>query len=196
MNREDAARNLEIIRTLMERSAIYRRAQAPLMLLAGGVGVAAAGGAWFWEGSQTGHGFVVYWGAIACGVILGVLGLVRVQAIKAREPFWSPPCRRVVQAVVPGFLGGLAIALPAFRASISPWTAASLWIVLHGCALHSAGFFTIRGIRLFGLCLVVLGSLALTLPSAWNANLLMGAAFGGAHLAYGLYLRGTEPRTV
>ena len=42
-----AADNLRVIRTLMERSAIYRRALAPLMLLAGSLGTLAAVIGWF-----------------------------------------------------------------------------------------------------------------------------------------------------
>src|SRR6266540_1083328 len=39
-----AAENLRVIRTLMERSAVYRRALAPLMLLAGGTGTGMTDG--------------------------------------------------------------------------------------------------------------------------------------------------------
>ena len=37
-----AEENLQTIRTLMERSAVYRRALAPIMLFAGAIGVATA----------------------------------------------------------------------------------------------------------------------------------------------------------
>ena len=37
-----AAENLQTIRTLMERSAIYRRALAPMMTFVGAMGTAAA----------------------------------------------------------------------------------------------------------------------------------------------------------
>ena len=39
-----AAEQLQTIRTLMERSAVYRRALAPIMLFAGFAGVLAAAG--------------------------------------------------------------------------------------------------------------------------------------------------------
>ena len=42
MKPEWAEENLQTIRTLMERSAVYRRALAPIMLFAGVSGVAAA----------------------------------------------------------------------------------------------------------------------------------------------------------
>jgi hypothetical protein len=67
-------------------------------------------------------------------------------------------------------------------------------MVLYGCALHSAGFFMQRGIKLFGWGFIVAGcALAITvLPSMSGANWAMGVFFGGAHAAYGLYLYFTE----
>jgi len=42
MDSKWAEENLQTIRTLMERSAVYRRALAPIMLCAGTVGIIAA----------------------------------------------------------------------------------------------------------------------------------------------------------
>ena len=42
MDNHWAAEHLQTIRTLMERSALYRRALAPIMTFAGAVGTAAA----------------------------------------------------------------------------------------------------------------------------------------------------------
>ena len=42
MKSDWAEENLQTIRTLMERSAIYRRALAPIMIFAGLLGIAAA----------------------------------------------------------------------------------------------------------------------------------------------------------
>src|SRR2546426_10524286 len=44
-----ATEHLQVIRTLMERSAVYRRGLAPLLVLAGGGGVAGAFGGWVGE---------------------------------------------------------------------------------------------------------------------------------------------------
>jgi len=43
MNPNWAEENLQTIRTLMERSAVYRRALAPIMILAGVIGLATMG---------------------------------------------------------------------------------------------------------------------------------------------------------
>jgi hypothetical protein len=75
------------------------------------------------------------------------------------------------------------------------------WTWFYGCALHAAGFFMTRGIKLFGGAFVLLGcgcALALYLnPEPLrkvSASMLMGLIFGGLHLAYGVYLYLTENR--
>jgi hypothetical protein len=74
--------------------------------------------------------------------------------------------------------------------------------LLYGLAMHAAGFFMPRGIRLFGWGLVVVGlSAFLSIiffgrMHEWDAVLrpdyLMGLFFGVSHLAYGIYLYFTE----
>jgi hypothetical protein len=206
-----AVEHLQVIRTLMERSALYRRALAPVMTFAGIVGIVAAtfGILAHIDSPQL---FLGYWMLVAVIVLAGAFFLVRRQALKEAEPFWSPPTRRVAQALLPalflGFVLGLII-LCRSRASSSDNTAAGElalrwlplgWIGLYGCALHAAGFFMPRGMKIFGWALV-LGSCAFcssALPDLAPGPLfghgIMGLFFGVAHLAYGVYLYFTEPR--
>src|SRR5580698_8713735 len=93
-----AAEHLQTIRTLMERSALYRRALAPISIFAGVAGIAAAvlGAVLKFDGAAR---FATYWMAVAGVTIAGSLFLVRKQAVQAGELFWSPPLRRVAQAM-------------------------------------------------------------------------------------------------
>jgi hypothetical protein len=209
MQSDRAREHLEVIRTLMERSAVYRRALAPMSLLAGAVGLLGAGAGWALDLSAP-RAFVGYW--LAVGVATGVVALLltRQQALKAKEPFWSPPTRRVVQAAGPALLAGLVLGMVIWwrvgpgQGSSPPADALAIgwlpcgWVILYGCAVHSAGFFMPRGIRLFGGILVFLGCLLLVFgppqPTARFGWAVMGGVFGALHLAYGIYLRFTEPR--
>jgi len=199
-----AAEHLQVIRTLMERSALYRRALAPVMIFNGVLGV--AGGAVGWAcGISSGPAFVAYWEGVAISALAGSFLLVRRQALKDAEPFWSPPTRRVGQALLPPLLIGaaagvleclhprpeLVAVLPAF------------WMLLYGCALNAAGFFMPRGIKLLGWIFIVCGCgwmgvcATCTAERAWSptaGHALMGGVFGGLHLAHGIYLYFTEPR--
>lgn len=202
--------HLQVIRTLMERSALYRRTLAPMTLTAGAIGSAAGLVGWVWPVTSP-RGFLLLWLGVALLAGAAALFLVRQQALRAREPFWSPPTRRVALAAAPALFAGVVFGLIALARADSangePLTGTFLltgwlpciWILLYGCAVHAAGFFMPRGIRLFGALLVVCacGLAAVGLPaepSARWAHAVMGAVFGAGHLAYGLYLRFTEPR--
>jgi len=203
-----AAENLRVIRTLMERSAIYRRALAPMMLLAGGVGTLAAAIGWFAR-IESPRAFVGFWLVVAVLTIAGCFLLLRRQALRDGEPLWSPPTRRVMQALLPALAAGLlcsAIALFSLGAAeektanvVGLFCLPLGWIVFYGCAVHAAGFFMPRGIRLFGWTFII-GGCGLfafgipNLPRPLYAHGVMGLFFGGLHLAYGIYLFCTEKR--
>ena len=203
-----AAENLQVIRTLMERSALYRRALAPVTLAAGLLGLLAGVAGWLVRLDSV-RGFTLLWTLVAI-VILGIsLSIIRRQALRAQEPFWSPPSRRVAQAMAPpllaGLLAGCLVALPPWRDPLQAWWLPGIWLVLYGCAAHGAGFFMRRGMKLFGWCLGLLGAALLVyvnarshaagLPSLHHAHLVMGALFGASHIAFGLYLASTEARS-
>jgi len=99
MESDWAAENLRVIRTLMERSAIYRRALAPMMLLAGSAGTVAATAGWL-AGIEAPRAFSGYWLGVAVLTIAGCFLLLRRQALRDGEPLWSPPTRRVLQALL------------------------------------------------------------------------------------------------
>jgi hypothetical protein len=204
-----AAEHLQVIRTLMERAAVYRRALAPVMSFNGGLGLAAAALGWG-LGIGSPRGFIAFWAAVAALALAGSFLLVRRQALKDAEPFWSPPTRRVTQAMVPALAAGFIISLVALLnlPSAPPELAPALglfflplsWVVLYGCAFHAAGFFMPRGMRLFGWAFILggCGLMALGLPD-WAerrayAHGVMGCFFGLLHLAYGIYLYFTEQR--
>ena len=198
MHPETAAKHLELIRTLMERSVLYRRTLAPVMFFAGSCGTLGALAARALK-IQSGGRFIVFWLALCAVALGGSLLIIRRQAMRSREPFWSPPTRRMAQAMCPGLLAGLGWAVSVWVSSGSAWTLASLWLSFYGCALHAAGFFMLRGIRLFGGVLTLLGIIAVALPKYFSQipafsdpNFLMGLGFGILHLGYACYLQWAE----
>jgi len=204
-----AAEHLQVIRTLMERSAVYRRALAPIMIFNGAIGAVAAGAGWALK-IDAPRTFILYWAGVGLLAVAGSFLLVRRQALKESEPFWSPPTRRVTQAMLPPLVAGLIISLVALANIDSApgnlgaglgmlWLPLS-WVILYGCAFHAAGFFMPRGMKVFGWAFVLggCGLLALGSPD-WTSRLnyahgIMGFFFGALHLAYGVYLYFTEQR--
>ena len=200
MEPHQATEHLQIIRTLMERSALYRRALAPILLWCGVLGLSGTGlGLWLRAESMMQFGSL--WLGVAILAVAGSFLLARRQAMKDREPFWSAPARRVAQALLPALVCGcvLDVLLVLADAEDFLWLFVMLSVLFYGCALHAAGFFMVRGVKLFawlfiagGLGLLVF--MALTEPDfeTPQAHLGMGAFFGAAHLAYGLYLHFTR----
>ena len=197
-----AAEHLLVIRTLMERSAIYRRALAPIVLSLGVLGMAAAGIGWS-LGIEQARGFVGYWSGVGLVGVSGAYLLARQQALKAAECFWSAPTRRVTQALLPPlFVGFVASSVSVLFSDVHPsaaWWTMPLWMVLYGCAVHAAGFFMPRGMKLFGWGFILAGCILgarLSVGGAMNSLMaghwIMGGSFGGLHLAYGVYLFFTE----
>jgi hypothetical protein len=198
-----AAEHLQTIRTLMERSAVYRRALAPIMLSVGLMGLLAAGAGLVFHFDST-RAFVGFWLGTAVVAVAGALLITRRQALKDGEAFWSPPTRRVTQALLPPLTAGLCVSLVAilvlrFDAGNGfNLLLALVWLLFYGCALHAAGFFMPRGVRLFGWICIILACGSLFLAGIVrpdveiNAHWLMGFFFGVLHLAYGAYLYLTE----
>ena len=204
VNANWAEENLKTIRCLMEQASLYRRAMAPLALLVGALGFFAAGIAQLigWVGAEY---FAGYWLGVAVVSALCALLLIRRQALKTEEAFWSPPTKRVAQAMLPMLTAGLGLGVlevlnqPESKDSIR---LAAFWMILYGGALHAAGFFMRRGIKLLGWIYVFFGFLILYLTkfeiipalSEQSAHWLMGVGFGGLNLAFGLYVKLTpEP---
>lgn len=199
MNDAEAARNLQTIRTLMERAALYRRALGPVMLAAGLMGCGGALAGWL-APLTSGAGFIGLWLGLAAVTISVAFGLVRRQALHAAEPFWTPPTRRIASAMLPPLFSGLVATLPLWRihadGSALALALPPVWMIGYGLALHAAGFFTLRGVRWLGWAFVFAGALlaaAATLvpgyePSLRQAHLMMGATFGAGHLVAGGWL--------
>jgi hypothetical protein len=201
MNPNLAEENLHTIRLLMERSAIYRRALAPVMLLAGALGLLTAGVALVFH-IESPRPFAGLWVGTACLAVTLAFLLVRRQALRDHEPFWSPPTWRVGQALLPPLLSGLFLGgLPALLADhdSKDFVMVLVWLFFYGCALHSAGFFMVRGIKWLG-WIFIGGALLLMISvhlAHWSitppaGTWVMGAFFGGLHLACGVYLYFTE----
>ena len=184
----------------MERSALYRRALGPIMIFLGVLGLAASvlGILLHLDALRV---FVGYWLGAALVGVAGAFLIARRQALKDAEPVWSPPTRRVAQAVLPPLAAGLV-----FSIFVLIWGSGGMHplfvfpnVFFYGCAVHAAGFFMPRGMRLFGWLMLAAGAVVLLIiprlqtdPDPRLDHGLMGFFFGGLQLGYGIYLYFTE----
>ena len=199
-----AAENLQTIRTLMERSAVYRRALAPIRLICGISGLAGGVAGWQWH-LDANKEFVWVWVITAVFALSCSTLLIRQQALRAAESFWSPPTRRITQALMPPFLVGAVLAGVTTQwgnDTVGREFLIIIWCLAFGCGINAAGFFMPRGIRWFGWIFLLIGfgliaclSLEVDLLKVFHSpHLLMATIFGGLHLAYGFDLYFTEKK--
>jgi hypothetical protein len=190
MNDAEAAQQLQTIRTLMERAALYRRALGPVLLAVGFIAIAGMALGWILEVNSP-TGFLRLWLAVAGIAVSTSFLMIRKQAVRMKEPFWTPPTRRVVGAMLPPLLAGVAvtIAVVVVRPDLPATSLPCAWSACYGLALHAAGFFTLRGIRQVGWAFFLLGSacgLTAITPGTerpfLHAHLQMGVMFGLVHL--------------
>jgi len=176
-----------------------------VMLSAGIMGLAGWGMGTCFDLSNA-RTFCKVWFFTAALTVACALLIVRRQALRSAEPFWTSPTKRVVSAMLPPLVAGFCLSLVStLEPDVSinaglPATGA----LLYGAALHSAGFFISRGVRSLG-WLFVLAGCAVTyadmrwMPEDWAddgrvPNAVMGVTFGALHLLAAAYLFITEKR--
>lgn len=103
------------------------------------------------------------------------------------------PLRRFVLCLVPGLFAGAVTTAVLWSAELTR-PVRGLWLISYGCALISASAVTTRMLTRMGCAFAVLGAVALIAGDV-QQNLLMGAGFGGLHLAFGIVI-GRENRRV
>jgi hypothetical protein len=202
MEKNWAADNLQTIRTLMERSALYRGALAPIMTFIGSMGVLTAGAGLMFHLDRL-RAFGGLWLGSAAVVVTGVFLIARRQALRDHESFWSPPARRVSQALLPPLAAGFLFSVVILVLNPDPlrWLFVFPNVLFYGCAVHAAGFFMPRGMKVFAWLIIALGAgtllvvpMILNEPNTALNHGIMGFFFGVLHLAYGVYLYFTERR--
>jgi hypothetical protein len=119
--------------------------------------------------------------AIAAGVLMAR------QAARQGFTLFGAPLRKFILCLAPGLFAGAAM-------TVVLWTAGDFhaipgaWLLLYGCALISTSAPTTKTVGLLGILFVLLGLVAFWLPTDLQ-NLVLGAGFGGLHLAFGIIIR-------
>ena len=186
---ERAARNLETIRSMMQRATVYRMISGPTALFAGAVTIALAL-LLNWDPNLIGWKWA--WFALAFVVIIFNTQLVVSKAKKENSPLFSPGLRMGLRAILPALIIGFVIGWVQPRGyshTISAW----IWMLCYGTSLMATGSFAPRSIPVLGAAFIAAGLYCfLKYPSGWYpihiANFMMAITFGGFHLIYGLYV--------
>ncbi|MEO7099129.1 MAG: hypothetical protein ABI162_07185 [Luteolibacter sp.] len=189
--REEAAEQLRVIRSMMERATIFRALSGETALIGGAVSMAVA---WFSE-KRHGWQWAGWWmGGLAVVLLFYAFQLFRMKATHQR-PFWSSGLRMALRGALPSLISGGFMAL-LFVRSGNDLAAACMWVVHYGLALLAIREFAPKSMVWLGWAFVVfgVGSLAsvtdvVHVDQQWlmhlNSSRVMAIAFGGFHLIYG-----------
>lgn len=189
--REEAAEQLRVIRSMMEKATIFRALSGETALVGGAVSMMVA---WFSE-KRHGWPWAAWWiGGLVLVLAFYVFQLLRMKASGSR-PFWSSGLRLTLRGIMPSLMAGGFLGLLFVRGG-NDIAAACMWIVHYGLALLAIREFAPRSMKwlgwafvAFGVCSLATVTNVIPLDSQWtmylNASRLMAMAFGGFHLIYG-----------
>ena len=105
----------------------------------------------------------------------------KTRAIKM--PLGSGPGRKAVFSLTPPMLAGGLLTIVLVQAGLTN-AIPGVWLLLYGTGVITGGMYSVKVVPIMGICLMVLGALALFSPPAF-ANWFMAAGFGGLHLVFG-----------
>lgn len=198
--REEAAEQLRVIRSMMERATIFRALSGETALIGGAAALAAA---WLSEG-KLGWAWAAWW-------IIGLLAVLAFNVFQLfrlgpshQKPFWSSGLKLAIRGAAPSIIAGGFLGL-LFVRSGSDKAASCMWILHYGLALLAIREFAPRSMVWLGWAFVIFGVTSLAgvadtvdLLSEWaakvNGSQLMAVGFGGFHLIYGALIVTTKGR--
>jgi hypothetical protein len=186
-----AARNLEVIRTLMERTTQYQLLTARAGLAAGSL--AGMGALTFlWLDPSDPQLFGMIWGGVFLASLLATVVTTFLRGRERGEKVWSRQARAVVGALAPSLFAALALGVFFFVRGDHLWLP-GVWMLCYGQGALATASYAPAPIRYFGLLTLILGSVTLLLGASW-AVLMMGVVFGLGHVTLGIVLLLAERR--
>lgn len=129
-------------------------------------------------------GSLQVWLASAVLAPVVMLPAIARKARRAKMPLLSGPARKFVLSFSPPMIVGALLTLVMYRGGLID-AIPGMWLLLYGTAVVAGGAFSVQIVPVMGLCFMATGVLALFAPMSWN-QWIMGAAFGGLHIAFGI----------
>jgi hypothetical protein len=191
MNAQKAAENLEVIRTLMERTTQYQLLTAKAGLVAGTL---AAAGALSFLVLDAGNPreFGVVWFLVFIGSCLASAMSTILRGRERGERVWSRQARAVVLALTPSLFAALALSVFFFSHDLHLWLP-GVWMLCYGQGALATAAYAPRSIRWLGCFVLAGGAITLWLGPA-VAIPAMGLVFGLGHAVLGSVLLAAERR--
>jgi hypothetical protein len=194
MDPRQAEANLELIRTLMERTVQYQLLTARAGLAAGALALLGAGSFFFLDRNDP-AAFGAVWGVVFVGALAATcIGTAR-RSRQVGEPVWSRQARAVVLALTPSLFAALVLTVFFFhRGDGAHLYLPGIWMLCYGQGALATSAYAPTPIRGLGIASLLAGAATLWLGPDW-AIVMMAAVFGVGHMGLGVALMLTEQRT-
>ncbi len=175
-----AIEDLRFIRETMENAASFTAVPGWGGV---GMGVTALATACVAPHPSSGRAWLITW--LAAALVAFALGALAIywKARRAGTPVLTRPGRKCLLSLFPPLVAGAVISGAVYAMGLTRLLP-SVWLLLYGVGVISAGTFSVRIVPVMGLCFMLAGAAALFCPAAWS-NVVMAAGFGGLHILFG-----------
>jgi hypothetical protein len=191
MDARQAAHNLEVIRTLMERTCQYQLLTARASLAAGSMAGAGALAFFFLDAADPWQ-FGLVWLVVFLGSLFATLLGTVMRGRESGERVWSRQARAVLLALTPSLFAALVLTVFFFGRGEHLWLP-GVWMLCYGQGALATAAYAPTSIRWLGVAVLLMGALTLWLGTAWSVP-LMGVVFGLGHIGLGAALLIAERR--
>jgi len=193
MDPVQASRNLELIRTLMERTTQYQLLTARAGLAAGSLAGVGAMAFLFLDPANPWH-FGAVWAVVFAGSLVATLIGTVLRGRERGERVWSRPARAVLLALTPSLFAAMILTVFFFaRGGEEYLWLPGIWMLCYGQGALATASYAPRPIRSLGVAALLLGGLTLWLGPVWSV-MMMGLVFGLGHIGLGSVLLVAERR--
>ena len=191
MDARQAASNLEVIRTLMERTVQYQLLTARAALVAGSLAGAGALAFLFLDPADP-LAFGLVWGLVFAGSLTATLLGTVFRGREAGEKVWSRQARTVLLALTPALFTAAVLTVFFFVRGEHLWLP-GVWMLCYGQGALATSVYAPAPIRRLGIAVLALAGPAFLLGPA-AAVWVMGLVFGLGHVWLGVTLLAAERR--
>lgn len=180
---EHALSNLRYIREAMERASAFTSIPGWGGVGVGIVAIATAALSHPFAGTR---GWLLAW--LVCAAVSACIAGIAMffKARRANISFSGVPARRFFTSYFAPIAAGAALT---YLLGHRGWYAVlpAAWLLLYGASFVSSGAYSIPVVPVMGICFMTLGVAACFVPVSIG-NALLGAGFGGLHVAFGLVI--------
>jgi len=190
MQQTELLEQVSTIKSVLDRSALYRRSLCPAFLICGLMGVGGAIAAHLLKIIAPKE-VLLYWIFIAgLTVIFTLIQLIRQCKVEGSN-FWEGPLRRMFLSSLPpltvGAMGGVYALMYFPDSTLVSGQVVIGWLALYGITLTSISVILARGLQWFGWLFIVSALLAafifeLDMANTALQHIVMGVGFGLMHL--------------